>query len=112
MNQQSINELLINLSIYNDLPKDIKMQARNSSHHIKLNMDYWGFTVWNGIELNKNNIINENEKLLSECYNDLINGKRTTHIPDKFIVRNNVILTQGIQESIDRDIGAVSTELD
>jgi hypothetical protein len=88
--------------------------ASELSHHIKLHKDHWGFSSWHAdsISFNPSQIVEQTEKLLSENLNDLINGLNTTTRPKKFESLNNVILLQGIKESIDRDIGVVSTDLD
>ena len=88
--------------------------AGDLSHHVKLHKDHWGFTSWHAgsVSLNPSQIVEQNEKLMSENLNDLINGLNTTTRPKKFESLNNVILLQGIKESIDRDIGTVSTSLD
>ncbi len=111
---QSENELFTNLSNYLQAPDALKGIADTQSHHLKLHKDIWGFTSWNAgtVTFNPTNIIAENEKLLQENYNDLINGLNTTIRPKKFEPNENVILTQGMKESIDRDLGSVSTVLD
>ena len=110
---QTEQVLLSNLNEYFNIESDLKKEAETYSHHLKLNKDVWGFTSWNKgtVSLNPNNIIEENEKLLRENLNDLVNGLNTTVRPKKFEPNENVILLQGIKESIDRDIGAVSTTL-
>ena len=106
--------LLDELDDYFSMPATLHRDALNLSHHIKLNRDFWGFTLWNEKEvgyLSPTHIIEQNGKLLAENYNDLINGLHTTVRPKKFESLTNVILLQGIKESIDRDIGAVSSQL-
>lgn len=112
--EQLESDLKTELTRYFTVPQALKATASNLSHHVKLHKDSWGFTMWKGDEVsfNPRNIVLENELLLAENYNDLINKKCTTFRPKKFEAIDNVILLQGIKESIDRDIGAVSTSLD
>lgn len=111
---QSESELFLNLVKYIQAPNLLKYEALGQSHHIKLHKDIWGMTSWNAgtVSFNPLNIIAENEQLLRENYNDLLNGLNTTVRPKKFEPNDNVILIQGMKESIDRDIGIVSTKLD
>jgi len=113
-NIQSNTELFRELLDYTTQGDRLHDQAEGMSHHVKLNTDSWGFTSWNSgsISFNPSHIVEQNEKLMNENLNDLINGLNTTVRPKKFESLNNVILLQGIKESIDRDIGAVSTNLD
>ena len=106
--------MLEQIDNYFNKPISLHETAQGLSHHIKIHADSWGFTLWDGkdVSLNPTNIIQENEKLLLEVQNDLINNRITTARPKKFEAMNNVILIQGIRESIDRDIGAVSSQLD
>ena len=106
--------MLDQIDNYFNKPISLHETAQGLSHHIKIHADSWGFTLWDGkdVSLNPTNIVQENEKLLLEVQNDLVNNRITTARPKKFEAMNNVILLQGIKESIDRDIGAVSTELD
>ena len=110
---QSDRELLIELDNYTMQREFLKSDAADLSHHIKLHKDHWGFTSWNAgdISINPSKVIEQNEQLLQENLNDLQSGLNTTIRPKKFESLNNVILLQGIKESIDRDIGAVSTAL-
>ena len=106
--------MLDQINSYFNKPKVLHETAEGLSHHIKINSDSWGFTLWDGkdVSFNPTNIVQENEKLLSEVQNDLINNRTTTARPKKFEAMDNVILLQGIQESIDRDLGTASTQLD
>jgi|TARA_R110002074_G_scaffold344668_1_gene515044 hypothetical protein len=106
--------MLDHIDNYFNKPKLLHETAQGLSHHIKINADSWGFTLWNGndVSFNPTNIVQENERLLLEVQNDLLNNRITTARPKKFESMDNVILLQGIKESIDRDIGAVSSELD
>ena len=103
--------MLDQINSYFNKPKVLHETAEGLSHHIKINSDSWGFTLWDGkdVSFNPTNIVQENEKLLSEVQNDLINNRTTTARPKKFEAMDNVILLQGIQESIDRDLGTAST---
>lgn len=111
---QAYNDTVSNIYKYFSSTNDIKSDAKELSHHLKLHKDYWGMTLWKkgAVNFDRNNVIDQNEKLLLEVLEDRINMTNKSPIPEKFIVKNNVILLQGIRESIDRDIGAVSTELD
>jgi hypothetical protein len=106
--------MLDQIDSYFNKPIELHETAEGLSHHIKINSDSWGFTLWNSkdVSFNPTNIVQENEKLLLEVQSDLINNRITTARPKKFEAMDNVILLQGIKESIDRDIGAVSTQLD
>jgi|TARA_R110002167_G_scaffold232950_2_gene438115 hypothetical protein len=106
--------MLDQIDSYFNKPVELHETAEGLSHHIKINSDSWGFTLWDGkdVSLNYNNIVKDNEKLLLEVQSDLLNNRTTTPRPKKFQAMDNVILLQGIKESIDRDIGAVSTSLD
>jgi len=110
---QTDSELLYELNNFNMQGEFLKAEAEDLSHHIKLHKDHWGFSSWHAgsVSFNTSQIVEQTEKLLSENLNDVINGLNTTTRPKKFESLNNVILLQGIKESIDRDIGAVSTEL-
>jgi hypothetical protein len=112
--KQSEGNLLSNLLDYVGQRKIIQEQAKELSHHIKMSKDSWSFTSYHAgsISFNPSHIVEENEKLITENLNDLVNGLNTTIRPKKFESLNNVILLQGIKESIDRDIGAVGTDLD
>ena len=106
--------MLDQIDSYFNKPDLLHKTAQGLSHHIKINADSWGFTLWDGkdVSFNPTNIVDENERLLLEVQNDLLNNRITTARPKKFESMDNVILLQGIKESIDRDIGAVSTQLD
>lgn len=106
--------MLDQIDSYFNKPDLLHKTAQDLSHHIKINADSWGFTLWDGkdVSFNPTNIVDENERLLLEVQNDLLNNRITTARPKKFESMDNVILLQGIKESIDRDIGAVSSELD
>jgi len=107
-------KLLFELKRYLEYPEFMKFTASNLSPHIKLHSDIWGFTMWKAgdVSLNPYAVIKENEKLLKELYNDLVNDKVTTPRPAKFEAPFNVILLQGMRESIDRDINVSATDLD
>lgn len=111
---QSNTELFKELLDFTTQGDKLQNEAEDLSHHIKLHKDHWGFTSWHAgsVSFNPSHIVEQSEKIMNENLNDLINGLNTTVRPKKFESLNNVILLQGIKESIDRDIGAVSTELD
>lgn len=111
---QSETDLLKELADFTSQADKLHNEAQELSHHIKLHKDHWGFTSWHAgsVSFNPSHIVEQSDQLLNENLNDLINGLNTTVRPKKFESLNNVILLQGIKESIDRDIGAVSTDLD
>ena len=87
--------------------------ASGISKHINLRKNIWAFTLWKGenVSINPHTVIKDNEKLLYEWANDLQNGTHNGIEPIKFEGNDNVILLQGMKESIDRDINASSTHL-
>jgi hypothetical protein len=93
---------------------ELHQQAQAMSKHIKLKTHKWAFTLWKGdeVSIRPTHCIEDNEKLLMEWYNDLLNNTNKSPDPLKFEPNENVILLQGIKESIDRDFGLVSTKLD
>jgi hypothetical protein len=111
---QTNSELLYELQNFNMQGEFLKSEAQDLSHHIKLHKDHWGFTSWHAgsITFNPTRVVEQSEKIMKENLNDLESGLNTTVRPKKFESLNNVILLQGIKESIDRDIGSVSTSLD
>lgn len=91
--------------------------AKDISKHIKLKSHVWGFTLWNAsdvpsLPIHALTCIVDNDKLLIEYASDLINGTNKAIKPKKFESLTNVILIQGIKESIDRDLGLSTTKLD
>ena len=110
---QSESELLHELQNFNMQGEFLRSEAEDLSHHIKLHKDHWGFTSWHAgsITFNPTRVVEQSEQIMKENLNDLESGLNTTVRPKKFESLNNVILLQGIKESIDRDIGAVSTQL-
>jgi hypothetical protein len=111
---QTDSELLHELQNFNMQGEFLRSEAEDLSHHIKLHKDHWGFTSWNAgsITFNPTRVVEQSEQIMNENLNDLESGLNTTVRPKKFESLNNVILLQGIKESIDRDIGTVSTSLD
>jgi len=86
-----------------------------TSRHISMKGNEWyvGQFHKDDIQFKEGPTLNSQlEKYILEQIEDQINGTHTTALPVKQVYSDNVILNQGIQESIDRDIGAVSTELD
>jgi len=113
-NSQNDTQLFRELLDFTTQGDRLHSNAEDLSHHIKLHKDHWGFTSWHAgsVSFNPTHIVEQSEQIMNENLNDLINGLNTTVRPKKFESLNNVILLQGIKESIDRDIGAVSTDLD
>ena len=111
---QTDSELLHELQNFNMQGEFLRSEAEDLSHHIKLHKDHWGFTSWHAgsITFNPTRVVEQSEQIMKENLNDLESGLNTTVRPKKFESLNNVILLQGIKESIDRDIGTVSTSLD
>ena len=111
---QSESELFKELTDFNTQGAQLHETAEDLSHHIKLHKDHWGFTSWHAgsITFNPTRVVEQSEQIMKENLNDLESGLNTTVRPKKFESLNNVILLQGIKESIDRDIGAVATSLD
>lgn len=107
-------ELLIELDKLFQTPKELQKIAGETSKHIKLKKDIWTLCQWNSkdIKLNPQSVISDNESLLANLYLDILNGKKTQPRPIKLEVTDNVILLQGIRESIDRDINVSATDLD
>lgn len=88
----------------------LKVSAQDVSRHIKLHSNIWGFTQWgDGIGIRPRHVIDDNNKLLNEWKEDLINDTNKSPEPIKFEPFLNVILLQGIKESIDRDLGISSS---
>jgi len=110
---QSKQDLMQNINTYLNMENSLKSVADRLDRHTKIHKDWWGFTLWNNEDMiQRKDMFSQNEKLLLEVQEDYINGTNTTILPEKFVVRNNVITTIGMSESIDRDIGAVATDLD
>lgn len=111
---QTNSELLHELQNFNMQGEFLRSEAEELSHHIKLHKDHWGFTSWHAgsITFNPTRVVEQSEQIMKENLNDLESGLNTTVRPKKFESLNNVILLQGIKESIDRDIGTASTSLD
>ena len=89
--------------------------SKGSSRHIKFSGNEWyvGQFHRNDIEFKPGHTLNAQiEKYILEQIEDDINGTNKTVRPVKQLYSDNVVLNQGIQESIDRDIGASSTALD
>lgn len=89
--------------------------ASGLSHHINLKKDEWWIAKFNKDEINFSegrNLNSELEKYQLERLNDKLNGKHTVPEPEQEEYKENIITNIGMRESIDRDIGAVSTSLD
>ena len=103
-----------NIYQYFEAENSLKSKAEGLSHHVKLHNDIWGFTMWDSkdISFNGAKTCDLNDKLLVENMEDFINKTNKSPRPIKMETNYNVILTQGMSESIDRDIGASSTSID
>ena len=108
---QSTADLMQNINTYMNMENSIKEVAKGLDHHTKIHKDYWGFTLWDEEVVANKDLVNKNEKLLLENYNDFLNNSNKTIRPKKMECLLNVITTAGMAESIDRDIGVVSTTL-
>lgn len=89
--------------------------SKCASRHTKLSSDEWyiGHFKKDDIQFSQGrNLNNELENYMYERLEDELNHTNKTIRPIKEVFTDNVILNQGIQESIDRDIGVSSTELD
>lgn len=83
------------------------------SKHIKVSTDIWYLSLWKEKDcpFNPRHLDRDIDKYLIERELDKINDRHTTVIPIKEEFKNNVILNIGMNESIDRDIAVVSTNL-
>lgn len=89
--------------------------AKHSSIHTKLTGDEWYIGLFKKDDIQFHggrNLNNEIEQCLIEQLSDHVNHTNKAVKPVKQIFTDNVILNTGIQESIDRDIGASTTTLD
>ena len=84
------------------------------SKHVKLSTNLWGFTLWKkgDVSIRPNHVLKDNMTLLEEYRQDLINGTNRSAKPKKFEIPVNIILINGMKQSIDRDIGVVTTTID
>lgn len=84
------------------------------SKHIKVSTDIWYLSSWKEKDcpFNPRHLDRDIEKYLAEREMDKLNNRHTTVIPIKEEFCPNVILNIGMQQSIDRDIGLVTTSLD
>lgn len=106
-------ELLVELEKYFRAPEELHKVAGVTSHHIKLHKDIWALTQWKkGTKLNPQSVVTDNERLLYRVYRDILNGGTAEPRPIKLEIVENVILLQGMRESIDRDINVSATDLD
>lgn len=96
---------------YMNFEKNFKACAEGLSKHLHVKTHIWAFTQWDGNEvtIRPTHVIEDNERLLMEWYNDLLNHTNKSPDPIKFEPNENVILLNGLKESIDRDIGDAST---
>lgn len=78
--------------------------------HISLSNDKWLLSKWREDEITfrPGHVIDDHEKIWNEMIECDFNPRKTI-IPTQWQIRDNVITTIGMSESIDRDIGVVST---
>ena len=81
----------------------LKEIASNYDHHMHFNADHWKISKFRAddLKLNSRDIMREMEKVEAEGIK-----------PIQMFETNNIIVTAGMSESIDRDIGVSSTDLD
>ena len=93
---------------------DLHALAEDLPKHVKLSADYWylGLYKQKDIGMSDRDFVRSLDKVLVEQELDRLNNKHTTIHPIKSEIKNNIILNQGMQESIDRDINVSSTDLD
>jgi len=105
---------LDNINSFINAEDIFKAEIEPLGRHVRAITHKWAFTLWKGDEvtIRPRHVIDDNEKLLKEWADDLINGTNKSPDPLKFEPNENVILIQGMKESIDRDFGLVSTKLD
>jgi hypothetical protein len=82
------------------------------SHHINVSNDKWLLSKWREDEITfrHGHVIDDHEKIWNEAIECQFNPNKTV-LPTQYDISDNVILTQGMSESIDRDIGVVSTTI-
>lgn len=87
--------------------RKLKEIASDYDHHMQFKVDHWKFSKYKKDELkvNPRDIIKEMEKIEEE-------RAGTKPLPLQVFETNNIIVTAGMNESIDRDIGTSSTSLD
>lgn len=94
-------------------PHPVNIQYKPGINHISHKHDLWTISAWkeNEVQLSRNHIIDDVEKLQLELANDLINNKNTTARPIYFENVDNVITLIGLTESVKRDTAETSTTL-
>ena len=93
---------------------DLHEIAKDLPKHVKISADYWylGLYKRKDLGMSDRDFLRNLDKILVEQELDKLNNKHSTIQPIKSEIRNNVILNQGMEESIDRDINVSSTALD
>jgi hypothetical protein len=83
--------------------RTLKEIASGHSHHLQFNADHWKVSKFreDDLKLNPRDILREMEKVEEEGIK-----------PIQMFETNNIIVTAGMNESIDRDLGVSSTNLD
>ena len=81
-------------------------------NHVNLSADNWLLSKWKEDEITfrPRHVVDDHEKIWNEMLECDFNPKKTV-LPSQWEVTPNVILTIGMSESIDRDIGAVSSTI-
>lgn len=95
--------------------EQLREWAKGASRHQVLKSDEWyiGKFRKDDIQFPEGRKLNDElEKYMFERLQDEINNTNKTVKPIKEVFTNNVITNIGLQQSIDRDIGAVSTTVD
>jgi len=94
-------------------PDPISIEFNPGAEHISLQTDLWTISAWreNEVQLNGTHIIDQIEKIESELFNDIHNGKSTTPRPIYYENAYNKLTLIGLTESAKRDTGEVSTTL-
>jgi len=92
---------------------DFNYYINKIPEHISASNDKWFLSKWREDEITfrPGHVIDDHEKIWKEIIGCDFNPRKTV-MPLQWHVTDNVILTQGMSESIDRDIGAVSTTID
>lgn len=95
------------------LVPDLKTISAGLSRHVKISTDVWYLSSWKEKDcpFNPRHLDRDIEKYLAERELDKINNRHTTVMPIKEEFHPNVILNIGMNESIDRDIAVVATNL-
>lgn len=91
---------------------DVDSYLRKIPDHIHTSNDKWLLSKWNESEITfrPRHVIDDHEKIWNEMIECEFNPNKTV-LPTQWDLKDNVITTIGMSESIDRDIGAVSTTI-